>query len=202
MINFNFHKVLSHILLIFFYHFSFENLTKIFADLLISISLLWQPECSALLDALEHSACNPEIASVLARSLHRILQLAGEQTVSSFMTLDAMARVLKVACIQAQEFKRLGGLNHPAETQFDVNEFLPQNWQLGGPAETAKNWFKCMEDSIEVFNEYLATTDDAKNFILHNSKCIDCLFDLFWEKGLTKHVLQHILGLMKVFKYS
>lgn len=156
------------------------------------------PECSALLDALEHSACNPEIASVLARSLHRILQLACEQTVSSFTTLDAMARVLKVACIQTQEFKRLGSLNHPAESEFGVNEIPRQNWQLSSPTETAKNWVKCMEDSLEVFNEYLATTDDANTFVLHNSKCIDCLFDLFWEKRLRKHVLQHILGLMKL----
>lgn len=164
--------------------------------------MLWQPECSALLDALEHSACNPEIASVLARSLHRILQLACEQTVSSFTTLDAMARVLKVACIQTQEFKRLGSLNHPAESEFGVNEIPRQNWQLSSPTETAKNWVKCMEDSLEVFNEYLATTDDANTFVLHNSKCIDCLFDLFWEKRLRKHVLQHILGLMKVYEYN
>ncbi|KAJ0086389.1 hypothetical protein Patl1_08678 [Pistacia atlantica] len=61
------------------------------------------PESSALLDALEQSAYNPEIAGVLAKSLLRILQLSAEKTISSFKTLDAVPRVLKVACIQAEE---------------------------------------------------------------------------------------------------
>ncbi|KAL6961748.1 hypothetical protein U1Q18_047985 [Sarracenia purpurea var. burkii] len=35
-----------------------------------------EPECSVLLDALEQSACNPEIAGVVVKSLLRILQLS------------------------------------------------------------------------------------------------------------------------------
>ncbi|RWW26146.1 hypothetical protein GW17_00009489 [Ensete ventricosum] len=54
------------------------------------------PECSVLLDTLEKSACNPEIASILLKSLLRILQLAVEQSLASFKSLDAIARVLKV----------------------------------------------------------------------------------------------------------
>ncbi|XP_058069394.1 BEACH domain-containing protein B isoform X3 [Magnolia sinica] len=155
------------------------------------------PECSALLDALEQSACNPEIASVLAKSLQRILQLAGEQTLASFRTLDASARVLKVACIQAQELRRLVNLSPPAESEFHEG-VLPKYWQISTSAKTANIWIKCMEDSLELFTEYLVIADDARGLVLHNSKCIDCLFDLFWEKGLRKHVLEHVLGLMKL----
>ncbi|KAK9930220.1 hypothetical protein M0R45_027267 [Rubus argutus] len=64
------------------------------------------PELSALLDALEQTACNPEVSSALAKSLLRILQLSVEKTIASFKAVNAFPRVLKVACIQAQESRR------------------------------------------------------------------------------------------------
>ncbi|KVI01750.1 hypothetical protein Ccrd_019971, partial [Cynara cardunculus var. scolymus] len=64
------------------------------------------PECSLLLDTLELFACNPEVDTGLAKCLLHSLQLAPEKTVSSYRTLDAIPRVLKVSCIQAQEFKK------------------------------------------------------------------------------------------------
>ncbi|XP_077215298.1 binding protein isoform X2 [Tasmannia lanceolata] len=154
-------------------------------------------ECSVLLDALEQSACQPEIASVLAKSLQRILQLAGEQTVASFKALDANARVLKVASIQAQELRRFGNLIPPTESDSYAGVF-PDKLQMDNSTEFSKNWVRCLEDSMELFTEYLSIADDAKSLVLHNSKCIDCLFDLFWEEKLRRHVLEHILGLMKL----
>ena len=148
-----------------------------------------QPECSVLLDALEQSACNPEIAGVLAKSLLRILQLSAEKTFSSLKTLDAIPRVLKVACILARESRRPG----------NINPYVKSNTEVGTPHGPDRNWYKSVETSVELFVEYLLVTDDAKGSILHSSTCIDCLFELFWEKGLRNHVLIHIVGLMKVF---
>ncbi|GFY85907.1 binding protein [Actinidia rufa] len=152
----------------------------------------YMPECSVLLDALEQSACNPEIAGVLAKSLLRILQLSAEKTFSSLKTLDAIPRVLKVACILARESRRPG----------NINPYVKSNTEVGTPHGPDRNWYKSVETSVELFVEYLLVTDDAKGSILHSSTCIDCLFELFWEKGLRNHVLIHIVGLMKIHPIS
>lgn len=130
---------------------------------------------SVLLDALEQSACNPEVADVLINSLVRILELSPEKTIASFKTLEAVPRVLKVACIQAEESRRFDSL------------------------ETAQNWLRCMETSMGLFMKFFSIADDARSLVLHSSACIDCLFDLFWEESLRNHVLKHILDLMKVY---
>ncbi|KAL6995197.1 hypothetical protein U1Q18_005332 [Sarracenia purpurea var. burkii] len=150
------------------------------------------PECSVLLDALEQSACNPEIAGVVVKSLLRILQLSAEKTFSSLKTLDAIPRVLKVACILAQESERPGNPNTYSES--NVEEVPAQSFD--------RTWYKSMETSLELFREYLLLTDDAKSSVLHSSTSIDCLFELFWEKRLRNHVLTHILDLMKITPIS
>lgn len=111
------------------------------------------------------------LATILATSLLRILQLSTEKTVASFKALDAIPRILKVVCVQAQESKR---------------------------AETAINWHSCMEISINLFSEFLLRADVGNKSILGSSMCIDCLFELFWEEKLRNHVLKHVLDLMKV----
>ncbi|XP_052201034.1 BEACH domain-containing protein B isoform X2 [Diospyros lotus] len=157
-------------------------------------------ECSALLDALEQSACNPGIAGVIAKSLLRILQLSTEKTFSSLRKLDAIPRVLKVACILAQEFRRNNNMNSYVENNM---ELIPSQG-FDGPhsSEIAQNWYRSMETSIEIFVEYLNVNDDAKSSILHSPACIDCLFELFWERGLRNRVLVHILDLMKITPVS
>lgn len=156
--------------------------------------MLWQPESSALLDALEQSAYNPEIASVLAKSLRCILQLSAEKTVASFKTLNAVPRVLKVACIQAEEARRSGNSNYVEAVQTIYH-------QRSNSHEISLSLIKCLKTSMELFTEFLSIADDARIFVLHSSACIDCLFDLFWEEGLRSLVLEHILGLMKVLFY-
>lgn len=142
------------------------------------------------MDALEQSACNPEIARALAKSLHRVLQLAVEQTIASFKTLDAISRVLKVACVQACEFRRPGNFSISM-----VNESV----EATSSSEVYLSWIKCMDASLELYTAFLSVAEDAKTLVLHNSSCIDCLFDLFWEESLRKLVLSHILDLMKVY---
>lgn len=152
--------------------------------------LFWQPECSVLLDALEQSAYNPEVSVVLAKSLLHILKLSAEKTVLSFKTLEAISRVLRVACIQAQESRRYESTTLPSDSI--------QISQRVGPYEKLQKWHKSIKTLIELFQEYISTTEDAKYFVLCSSTCVDCLFDLFWEKDLRKDVLTHILDLMKV----
>ncbi|XP_068657011.1 BEACH domain-containing protein B [Aristolochia californica] len=157
------------------------------------------PECSVLLDALEQSACNPEIASILAKSLHRILQLSGEQTLVSFRTLDTATRVLKVSCIQAIELQRLRSLSSPSRGELSVETDATKGQEIAGSSDSAsKSWIRCMEDNLELFTEYLSKANDAKKSVMHSAKCIDCLFVLFWEEELRKPVLDHILGLIKL----
>ncbi|KAK2659945.1 hypothetical protein Ddye_006478 [Dipteronia dyeriana] len=149
------------------------------------------PESSVLLDALEQSACNPEIANVLAKSLHRILQLSAEKTIASFKTLDAVPRVLKVACIQSQEARRSDNISAS-----------DHDYQLSDSCETAQNWHQCMETCMELFMEFWSISDDARSLVLHSSTCIDCLFDLFWEESLRNKVFKYIFDLMKILPVS
>ena len=171
---------------------------RIFSYLLLSCHLiLWQPELSAMLDALEQSACNPEVASDLAKSLLRILQLSAEKTIASFKSLDAAARVLKVTCVQVQESKRLGNIGRTVEG--NTTEAAPSYTHQRSLQEIAQGWVKCMETSMELFMEFFSATDDARSLVLHSSTCIDCLFDLFWEEDLRNNVLKYILELLKVY---
>nr|XP_028963058.1 BEACH domain-containing protein B isoform X2 [Malus domestica] len=153
------------------------------------------PELSALLDALEHCACSPEVASVLAKSLRRVLQLSSEKTVASFKAVNAFPRVLKVACIQAQESRRVGN------TSPNVDEAMPSH-QGSKSHQTTQRWLKCMETSMELYMEFFSTAEDARSLVLRSVECIGYLFDLFWEEGLRDKVLRHIFELMKTVPSS
>lgn len=132
----------------------------------------------------------PEISSILLKSLHRILQLAVVQTTAAFNSLDAISRVLKVACIQAQELRKLkSSCQHSVD---DVNVHTEWISQL------TLRWVKCIESSFELFADYLRLAENGRYLVLHSSSCIDSLFDLFWEEYLRKHVLEQILCLLKV----
>ncbi|THU62740.1 hypothetical protein C4D60_Mb01t08320 [Musa balbisiana] len=54
---------------------------------------------------------------------------------------------------------------------------------------------------LETLEKSACNPEIAKNgrsLVLHNSSCIDSLFDLFWEENLRKRVLEQILGLLKL----
>ena len=137
--------------------------------------------------ALEQSVCNPQISIILLRSLLRILQLAFEQTILSFNALDAVCRILKVACIEAEEHGKL--LRLSAEDELE---------NKSAAAVTERLLMNCMEASLELFSEYLLSADDGKSLVIQNAPCIECLFNLFWVENLRNYVLVHILSLLKV----
>lgn len=149
-----------------------------------------------MIDALEQSACNPEVAIAVAKSLLRILQISSERTVASFKTLNAVPRLLKVACVQAQEHRRSGNIISSEINSAEGNQ--SQSYQGHDSRETAQSCLTCLETIVELFTEFFSIGDDAKNLVLRNSTTIDCLFDLFWEESLRSHVLKHILELIKV----
>lgn len=156
------------------------------------------PECSVLLDTLEQSQFNPEVASILLKSLHRIMQLSVENSLASFISLDAVARVLKVACIQAHKLREINVLfcsDIFSKEQINSNKF--DGAKGVNTAETIRNYINCMEFTMELFNGFISLEENAKSLILHNSSCIDCLFDLFWEESIRKHVLEHVIALLR-----
>ncbi|VFQ86787.1 unnamed protein product [Cuscuta campestris] len=158
------------------------------------------PECSILLDALEQCACNPGIANALARSLLQILQLSYEKSISSFKTLDAIPRVLKIACIQAHESKRPAVESpHLNSNLVKIGTFDPE---MSISAEASHSWHMSMATCIEIFTTYFSVIDDAKSSMLHSPACVDRLFDLFWEEGLRNIMLSYILDLMKIISIS
>ncbi|KAL3371685.1 hypothetical protein AABB24_008296 [Solanum stoloniferum] len=156
------------------------------------------PECSIMLEALEQSACNPGVANLLAKGLLQIMRSSSEKTLSSFKTLDAVPRVLKVACIQAQESKRHG----IASPQTEDDPVPSLNQDMANSFEMIHSWQNSMETFIELFTEFFSLTNDAKNSTLHSATCVDHLFELFWEEKLRNHMLPLILDLMKIVPSS
>ncbi|XP_050379175.1 BEACH domain-containing protein B isoform X2 [Argentina anserina] len=157
------------------------------------------PEISALVDALEQSACNPEVSSALSKCLIRILNLSTEKTIASFKAVNSFPRVLKVACIQSQKSRRSSNIIPSVES--DVGEVV-QCHNRSNAHETAQRWIKCMETTMELYMEFFSTVEDARSLVLHSSECISRLFDLFWEEGLRNKALNHILDLMKIVPSS
>ncbi|XP_060199082.1 BEACH domain-containing protein B [Lycium barbarum] len=156
------------------------------------------PECSILLEALEQSACNPWVANLLAKSLLQIMRSSSEKTLSSFKTLDAVLRVLKVACVQAQESKRHG----IASPHTESGPVPSLNQDMVNSLEMIHSWQNSMETFIELVAEYFSLTKDAKSSTLHSATCVDRLFDLFWEEKLRNRMLPLILDLMKIVPSS
>ncbi|XP_050939531.1 BEACH domain-containing protein B isoform X3 [Cucumis melo] len=142
------------------------------------------------------SACNPEVVIALSKSLLRILQISSERTVASFKTLNGVPRLLKVACVQAQEHRRYENVIL-SEINF-VGDIQSRSNQGHDSRETGQSYLTCLETIMEVFTEFFSIGDEAKNLVMLSSTSIDCLFDLFWEETLRSRVLKHTLELMKI----
>jgi hypothetical protein len=150
----------------------------------------------ALLDALEYCISDPSTVSALLKCFRVILQLATEQTLASFESLDVITRVLKAACHQAQELR-------------NFNNFLCSNVmitedssQFKSIEDRAENALVCTELALSLFTEYVTISIDGRILVLQNAECIECLFDLFQEQKLRKHVLEEVLALFKVRLHS
>uniref|UniRef100_J3L9U4 BEACH domain-containing protein n=2 Tax=Oryza brachyantha TaxID=4533 RepID=J3L9U4_ORYBR len=145
------------------------------------------PECSALLDVLEHCTYDPGLSGTILKSFHVILQLATEQTISSFKSLDVLTRVLKVACLQVQHLRKL---SHPRD-YLSGNVFQSEYEQI-------KSTIACVELAFNLFKEYATISELGMILVLHNANCIECLFDLFQEENLRKDVLEQVLALFRL----
>jgi hypothetical protein len=56
----------------------------------------------------------------------------------------------------------------------------------------------CTELALSLFMEYVTISIDGRILVLHNADCIECLFDLFHEQNIRKHVLEQVLALFRV----
>ncbi|XP_056855956.1 BEACH domain-containing protein B [Raphanus sativus] len=152
------------------------------------------PSVSVLLDALEQSVSTPSIANGLSQRLFRSLQLSNENKVS-FKALNGPCRVLRLACTQARESRKSACVDDLLESS-DSGVLVDDS--LHKKSQTEDCWFECVETCIGIFSEFFSSTDDAKAYVLRSSVCVDCLFELFWEKAVRNNVMKHIIDLMKI----
>jgi len=145
-----------------------------------------------LVGALEHCTYDPGLAGAIVKSFHMILQLATEQTLASFKSIDVLTRVLKVACLQAQEIRKL------SQDDLNQNGFQSRNAQMTYSDERIKNTGTFVKLAFNLFKEYATISDIGRIAVLHNANCIECLFDLFQEEYLRKHILEQVLALFRV----
>ncbi|KAL6873753.1 hypothetical protein ACP4OV_013835 [Aristida adscensionis] len=149
------------------------------------------PECSALLDALELCISDPLMVSVVLKSFRVILQLATEQTLVSFKSLDIITRALKAACRQ-QQVQNFNSLPRSDDT---ISGHGSQFRNIEGRTE---NSLICVELALSLFKEYVTISNDGRILVLHNADCMECLFDLCREGKLLKNVLEQVLALFRL----
>ncbi|CAK9883045.1 unnamed protein product [Sphagnum jensenii] len=142
-------------------------------------------ECRALLEALHKCSFLANIATMLAKSLHRILQLSAEPTISAFQLLDASTVLSQVMERQRQASVRMEkGLSASAAGN------------LQGSVDM-EFWMQARLAVFAVVTEYFAISEEAVNQAMHNPRAVDTLFNLLWESGTRDFALHHILLIMK-----
>jgi hypothetical protein len=146
-----------------------------------------------LVGALDHCIYDPGLAVAIIKSFHVILQLATEQTLASFKSIDVLTKVLKVACVQSNELRKLS----PPQDDMKEIDSQSKNGQTSLD-KRIKNSLACVELAFNLFKEYVTISDIGRVAVLHNASCIECLFDLFQEESLRKHILEQVLALFRV----
>uniref|UniRef100_A0A0E0GD50 Neurobeachin alpha-solenoid region domain-containing protein n=1 Tax=Oryza nivara TaxID=4536 RepID=A0A0E0GD50_ORYNI len=155
------------------------------------------PECSALLEALEHCIYDPVVVSILLKSFRVILQLATEQTLVSFKSLDVITGVLKAACQQAKELQNFSCFPSDDVISSGYGSKI-ENIEMSSSGKRTEYAIICIELALSLFKEYVTISSYGRILILHNPDCIECLFNLFQEKNFRKHVLEQIFALFRV----
>ncbi|VAI91915.1 unnamed protein product [Triticum turgidum subsp. durum] len=155
------------------------------------------PECSALVDALEHCVSDAVVASILLKCFRVILQLATEQTLDSFISLDAITRVLKVTCLQAQGLRNSRNLPRP-EITIDKDGSQTKNIEMTSSEDRTDHTLTCLKLGVNLLKDYVTISSDGRILVLHNAECIECLFNLFEEESLRKQVLEQVLALFRL----
>jgi hypothetical protein len=141
--------------------------------------------------ALEQCARIPSVATTIVKSLHRILQLAPDQTVRAFGKLKALVLLSQVMDIQLQEYNKIRN----ETTYFGSTDKDDGCLKHFTPKET---WCLSRESVFNLFAEYVMTSEEARIVSLHNTKTLQVLFDLLWDLESRSFALGHILDLMKV----
>ncbi|XP_047071626.1 BEACH domain-containing protein B-like [Lolium rigidum] len=155
------------------------------------------PECSALLDALEHCVSDAVVVSILLKCCRVILQLATEQTLASFKSLDGITRVLKVACLQAQGLQNSRSLPRP-DIVIDKDGFREKNIEMTLREDRTGHTLTCLKLSLSLLKDYVTISSDGRILVLHNADCIECLFNLFQEENLRKELVEQVLALFRL----
>lgn len=144
--------------------------------------------------ALQHCAGIPSVATMIVKSLHRILQLAPDQTVCAFKNLEALLLLSQVMDIQLQEYIKFSHVNGSQSSVQDVLEDVG-----GAKLFTLKESWKLSREAVfDLFAEYVLTSEEARIISLHSTKTMQVLFDLLWDSESRRFALGHILDLMKV----
>jgi hypothetical protein len=137
------------------------------------------------------------VVSILLKCCRVILQLATEQTLASFKSLDAITRVLKVICLQAQGLQNSRNLPR-ADINIDRDGFMTKNIDLNFPEDRTGHTLTCLKLGLSLLKDYVTISGDGRILVLHNADCIECLFNLFQEENLRKQVVEQVLSLFRV----
>lgn len=138
------------------------------------------------------------VVSILLKCFRVILQLATEQTLASFKSLDVITKVLKAACYQAQELQNFSNLPRPDVVTFSEDGSQIKNVEMTSPEMITEYAVICVELALSLFKEYVTISSNGRYLVLHNADCIECLFNLFQEENLRKNVLEQVLALFRV----
>ncbi|CAK9237200.1 unnamed protein product [Sphagnum troendelagicum] len=154
-------------------------------------------ECGALLEALHKCSFLVNIATMLAKSLHRILQLSGEPTISAFQLLDASTVLSQVMERQRQNCEPHAiFLLWQASVRMEKGLSASAAGNLQGSIDM-EFWMQARLAVFAVVTEYFAISEEAVNQAMHNPRAVDTLFNLLWESGTRDFALHHILLIMK-----
>ncbi|XP_024540202.1 BEACH domain-containing protein B isoform X1 [Selaginella moellendorffii] len=133
-------------------------------------------ECNALVQSLEQCSKLPSMATMLLKSLHRILQLTPELTSSSFKELQVILVLSEVMAALLQDLR------------LDVGDM--------------ENLLHCRDAAFSLFNECLSLSDDAKSSALRSTKLMDVLFGMILDSRSRTFAIHHVSNFMKVSPIS
>ncbi|MCO5595748.1 hypothetical protein L7F22_049796 [Adiantum nelumboides] len=152
------------------------------------------PECYALLTALENCAGIPTVSTMIVKSLHRILQLAPDQTVCAFKNLEALLLLSQVMDIQLQGYLKFTDSNG-AYSSGDIALKDDGNAKVFTLRES---WKLSRKAVFDLFAEYVLTSEEARVVSLHCAKTMQVILGLLWDPESRNFALTHILDVMKL----
>lgn len=149
---------------------------------------------------------------MLVKSLHRILQLNVETTISSFKSLDAVTIFASIMEWQKQRFEELckeGSIKDFSSIQVTHEEEASTvsegrgkigktqggRWYVLADMEI---WQQARENLFTLFSDYLTLCEESTVEVTQKSRVVNALFNLLFESRSRKFALDHILMLMKV----